>query len=109
MGHGELCTLVFPGTCKDALFLELAQEHPHFVICCFPIVLHLSLRKTSGPAEAEGCEEGKRAPNVGLDPKYPQSHLGPHSSFLLNVVFEPDEESSLPKEKLEVRIKQVIV
>lgn len=105
MGHGELCTLAFPGTCKDVLFLEPAQQRPHFVICRFPIVFHLSLWKTRGPAEAEGREEGKCAPNVSPDPKYPQSHLGPHSSFLLNMVFKPDGESSLPKEKLEVKIK----
>lgn len=105
MGHGELCTLAFPGTCKDVLFLEPAQQRPHFLICCFSVVLLLSLRKTRRPAEAEGREEGKCAPNMGPDPKRPQSHLGPHSSFLLNVVFKPDRESSLPKEKLEVRIK----
>lgn len=88
MGHGELCTLAFPGTCKDALFLEQAQERPRLGICCFSIVLRLSLRKARGPAEAEDREEGKCATNVGPDPKRPRSHLGPHSSFLLNMVFD---------------------
>lgn len=71
MGHGELCTLAFPGTCKDALFLEQAQERPHLAICCVSVVLRLSLRKARGPAGAEGHEEGKCATNVDLDPKRP--------------------------------------
>lgn len=79
MGHGELCTLAFPGTCND-VFVKWAQErpspHPLLVRCCS----HLSLRKASGPAEVEGLEEGKCAPNMGPDPKGPPSHLGPHSS-----------------------------